>query len=205
METYKPLGDVYVAMEMAKTESVTKAKKIQPEFIQYWGLIWPLRVPWSGSFLTSAHHARDFPRHGVFAGIEEYVVEQYREKMVLEICEIGSLRFRISELLTDYHSEHENGINSTYIFPDEYQVSPWADGLTKTSLETLLREEKLGQIFSKYKSEVEEIIKCCSKQSVMLAHPSGTQDSAVVRDAFKTFITVSVRWFQMAIANVHFS
>jgi hypothetical protein len=200
METYKPGGKVYEAMMLARGSSVKKAKKTQPSVIDLEDLIWPLSVPWSGSFLTSANTARDFPRHGVFAGIEEHVVNRYREGMVHRIPEINNLRYQISLLLGDFLIKEDEGNHPVYTFPDKIPTLDEDDeGMEGvTELGPLLLQEQVSNSFTTYNREVEDIVKCCAKQSVMLAHPSGSKDSAVVREAFDAFIKVSVGLFQMA-------
>lgn len=158
----------------------------QESRINYEGVPWPLTVPWLGSFVWSANPARDFPRHGVFATIEEHVVSLYRETMITQNPEVGELREDIISIFNAYCRE-----GSSFTFADGI---PTPDTYTKAFVQTeqVLLEERLSASFAKYRSEVNEIIQFCAKKSVMLAHPLDNRDSAPVRDAFDGLIAVSL-------------
>lgn len=162
-----------------------KSKSRQPATIIADDLPWPLSVPWSGSFLTSSNPARDFPRHGVYAAIEAYVVPLYRVDMIERYPEVGDLRNDISEILGQYVEGDE-----PFAFADGIET-PETYGVQHTQLDAVLESDRLSDSFVRYHSEVKEIIRCCAKQTVMLAHPFGNQDSALVREAFEDFITVT--------------
>lgn len=151
-------------------------------------LLWPLTVPWPNSFVTSSNPARDFPRHGVFAAIEVDIVDRYRQKMIYASPEIGKLRRDILDILAHY-----NTLDDPYRFPDGL-ITPEKDGYGEKvdeNIDEFLRAQRLSASFKRYTSEVEEIMKFCGKQSVMLGHPSGSKDSIVVREIFDEFIEVS--------------
>ena len=64
----------------------------------------------------------------------------------------------------------------------------------KTTFEThnkVFLNKRLKASHSRYTSQVEEIIKFCAKQLVMLVHPRGEKDIAEVQEAFEDFIYVS--------------
>lgn len=166
--------------------TVSKSKESQPAVIDYDGLPWPLSAPWSGSFLTSANPSRDFPKHGVYAGIEAHIVSIYREDMISAHPEIGYLRDDLKEVLRDYLHDQEE-----YEFPDGIETPhPYRQKLL-TKLDEALLKDQHSAAFSRYQGEVEDIIKFCSKQSVMLVQPGANEDNSEVRGAFTHFINVS--------------
>ena len=147
-----PGGAIYQAMTLGRAGTkVSEAKVTQIPSINIDGLPWPLSVPWSGSFLTLANPARDFPVHGIFADIEMEIVRTYRRRMIESSADIFMLRGAIEQLKASH---------------------------------------------LKYVSQVEEIIKFCAKQSVLLAKPSGKNDSAQVHDRFDKFIRASFLLFK---------
>jgi len=169
--------------------SVADAKTLQPSRIDVEGLPWPLSVPWSGSFLTSSNPSRDLPAHGIFADIEAEIVPKYRETMIQSYPDIGDLRQNIASLLEFYQK-------AEFEFPDGIPDPEYDEEMmVYEKPEAILLNERLSASHMRYNSQIEEIIKCCAKQPVMLAHPSGDLDSAVVREAFEDFITVSVVMF----------
>ena len=184
-----PGGAVYQAMTLGRAGTkVAEAKVTQIPSIDIDGLPWPLSVPWSGSFLTSANPARDFPAHGIFADIEMEIVRTYRQRMIESSADIALLRGEIEALFREFYPNFQfaDGIATPLEFNDEeFQ-----------DLDTLLIEEKLKASHSKYVNQVEEIIKFCAKQSVLLAKPSGENDSARVRDRFDKFIRASFLLFK---------
>jgi hypothetical protein len=189
--TYHPSGSVYEAMMLCRQGS-SNLKRSQPNVNDAEGLPWPLQVPWSGSFITSQNPSRDLVAHGIFATMEVNLVKGYREKMILNHYEVGNLRHTIAQVLSFYLDA-----NDEYHFADGIEVPVSYSGDALETLAKVLLDEQLVVSYTKYNSEVEEIIKCCAKQSAMLAHPKGDLDSHVVRKAFSDFITVSgtpFRW-----------
>ena len=157
--------------------SVNKSMRVQKRPANEKGLLpWPLTVPWSGSFLTSKNPTRDFPEHGVYAGIEAHVVSMYRPAMVQGWTEIGMLRKSIADILGSYLADGKE-----YYYPDNIQTPQI---ITESS-------DPGSSSFLRYYSQVEEIIKFCAKQQVMLAHPGLNKDSASVRKSFEQFTMVS--------------
>ena len=187
---------IHQAMTICRSsgQSVKVSKTCQPALIDYEGLPWPLSVPWSGSFLTSSNPTRDFPRHGVYALIEKHIVSLYREEMIQSTPEIGVLRSDISCVLTKYLPD------GTYTFADNIQTPELYETRRFTELETVLHCDRLSKSFSNYNNQVEEIIKCVAKQTVLLANPFGDEDSYLVRGAFESFVDVSLsfRWKESA-------
>jgi hypothetical protein len=182
---FRPGGVVYEAMMLCRAETpANKAKECQPSCHD--DLPWPLSVPWSGSFLISSNPTRDLISHGIFADIEEDIVSGYRKGMIASIAEIGQLRDDICGILCFTFGEFQfaDGIET----PEYHHHPKSAAGIA----DRMLRKEQLSASYMTYTSQVEDIIKFCGKQSVMLAHPFGDKDSVVVREAFKGFITVSV-------------
>lgn len=180
-------GPIYNAMKMAREGwSASKAQTVQQGLIDVEDLPWPLTTPWSRSFLTSGNFARDFHRHAVYGLVEKFIVASYRQMMIKSSYEIGQLRKDILKLLERYMPDFK--------FPDGI-VTPSQKEYNEVdnpdNLEDLLQTTNLTASFSKYNKDVEDIIKFCSKKSVMLANPNGSRDSAVVRRAFRKFIKVS--------------
>jgi hypothetical protein len=164
--------------------SASKAKECQP-IVDHDDLPWPLSVPWSGSFLTSSNPSRDFPAHGIFGQIEELVVSEYRAELIEGFEKIGDLRNQIVAVLSCYLDP-----GSKFEFADGIKTPSYS--LEKPmDLDSMLLEGRLKTSYENYNSQMLEIMKFCGKQSVMLAHPFGDKDSAVVRKAFEDFITVS--------------
>jgi hypothetical protein len=184
-DDFKPNGKVYEAMLLERKGAHNPKKSQRPVFQSNGNLLWPLSVPWSGCFLISANPARDFPRHGIVAAIEVDIVEQYRQKMINASPEIGMLRNDISQVLGTPSDPYRfaDGLHT----PSKKEYSEMGE----EDIEALVRRERLSASYARYGNEVQEIIKFCAKQSVMLAHPSGNEDSALVRDAFADFIDVS--------------
>ena len=164
---FLPNGTVYEAMKCSRNSDHTD-------------LPWPLRVRWSGSFQTSSNHKRDYPPHAIFADIEVEIVSKYRKKMIESFPDIGALRDKISKLLQD-----------DYSFPDGIKTPTYGKE-TGSMLESVLLVEQLSASHAEYARQIQAMIKFCGKKSVMLAHPSGDKDSAVVREGFKDFIDVSL-------------
>ena len=174
------------AMSMCRSgQPVRKSKMSQPGLIDYEGLPWPLSVPWSGSFVTSANPSRDFPRHAMYGLIEEYIVPLYRVDMIQNTPEIGVLRDDISDILRQYLSDED------YTFPDKIQTPERYEVRRFSQFQTVLHSDRLTESFSKYNNQVEDIIKSVAKHPVLLANPFGDKDSVVVREAFEGFIQVS--------------
>jgi hypothetical protein len=181
MAQFLPNGVVFNAMVLCRSgTSANKAKECQPSFDSVDNLPWPLSVPWSGSFLISSNPSRDLIAHGIFGDIEDYIVSKYRENMIRRAPAIGQLRDDICVIFRSVFGEFEfaDGIET----PEYHNMG---------NQEAMLIKEKLSASYSKYSSQVEDIIKYCGKQSVILAHPFGDKDSVVVREAFEGFITVS--------------
>lgn len=188
---FKPNGKVYNAMVLVKGSPANKNPKEsqRPVFRSNEDLLWPLSAPWQGSYIISSNPARDFPRHGIYAAMEVEVVDMYRQRMINSSSEISMLRRDISELLGSFYPpsadpfQYPDGLNA----PSEEEFSQVADD----DIDALERSERSSASYERYAAQVQEIIKFCGKQPVMLAHPSGSRDSAVVRDAFDDFIKVS--------------
>ena len=184
---FQPGGTVYEAMMLCRQgTSVAQAKECQPSPIDAEDLPWPLFAPWSGSFLTSANPSRDLVAHGIFADIEEKIVDSYRERMFMENPDICQLRIELRELLQTYMPE-----KVVFGFPDGIDPPALDPETTFETRDKVLLNERLKASHSRYASQVEEIIKFCAKQPVMLVHPEGEKDSAEVREAFDDFIYVS--------------
>ena len=165
--------------------SVKEAKVLQPSRIDHEDLPWPLTVPWSGSFLVSSNANRDFISQGIFGVIEEELVRSYRADMLKQYPEIAELRQEISQIFSDHLPAA-----TAFIFPDGIE-DVLNDKVKYQEASSVLLQERLLASHSLYKSQLEEIIKFCGKQNVMLANPAGNQDSPEVRLAFKQFIEVS--------------
>lgn len=169
--------------------TVKKAKKQQNPSLDVEGLPWPLSVPWSGSFLLSSKPCRDYIAHGVFSDMEVMIVSMYRWKMIESSADISELRDEMVGLLQKFYPDFRfaDGIETWDGFKDEeFQ-----------DLNTLLYDERLSASYLMYNSQVQEIIKFCAKQPVMLADPSGEKDSARVRAAFREFISVSFLYLRV--------
>jgi hypothetical protein len=162
-------------MKARKDTPFEAAKKSQPSRIDIEGLPWPLTVPWSKSFLTSKHAGRDYIPHMIYADIEATIVPLYRPKMINS--QVEELRSEIAEVLGVHLPNRFD-----FEYPDDIVYDYDEDENWVENPESILLQERLSASHSKYNSQVEEIIKCCAKKSVMLAHPSGTYESAVVRE-----------------------
>jgi len=158
-------GPLHKAMKLGKGGwSSIKSEGLQPGRINIEGLLWPLTVPWSNSFLTMSNIVRDFPRHAVSALVEKNVVELYHPEMIAELPAVGTLRREMTEILTRY-------------LPDKDEFA-FADGIQQTTykekkdikLESLLKNERQMTMFGGYNSELADIIKYCSKKKIIL-HP----------------------------------
>jgi len=177
-------GTVYEAMVLARAGTkVGQAKKWQPSRIDVEGLPWPLTVPWMGSFLTSSNPSRDLVKHGIFADMEVELVSKYRLKLVESCHTIGLLRGEIADFFTSFMDEE-------FVYPDDLDSPVYYKSQMK-EVDTVVHNERLLASHLNYNKQVEEIIKFCGKQSVLLAHPSSDKDSVVVREAFEVFIDVS--------------
>lgn len=166
-------------------QSAKQLRVVQPARIDHENLPWPLSVPWSGSFVSSQNPTRDFWRHAVYAAIEAFVVPLYRDGMIKKYPEVGELRNDISSVLENYNTGEIE-----YAFPDGIKT-PTNYSASFAPLQEVIRSEKISTSFAMYTNEVNEIVKMCAKQSVMLAHPSHNLDSHRVREAFDGFISVS--------------
>lgn len=95
-------------MKLAKSEwSAVKSKHLQPSIIDIEDendkdIPWPLTMPWPGSFLASSNLLRNYPRHAIFALVEQQVISLYRQKMIEESPAIGELRNGIMNILSRY-------------------------------------------------------------------------------------------------------
>ena len=186
MARFGPGGTIYEAMKLArKGQSVLLAQRSQPSVIDVEGLPWPLSVPWVGSFLTSSNPSRDLLRHGIFAEMEVELVAKYRELLIGDHEAIGNLRSEISLILEGYL-----GNDIEFQFPDGIEIPSYGNK-TQEKLASILLSERLSTSHERYNNQVEDIIKFCARQPVMLAHPHGDEDSIVVREAFVDFINVS--------------
>jgi len=187
---FNPGGKVYEAMLMCRTKRGADPRLSQPSRIDIEGLPWPLSVPWPGSFLTSGNAARDFNAHAVFADMEKETVKGYREQMISSHIDIGDLRNEIVNLLGKYYAKEDPQAVGWY-FADSISLPAYNSDTSFEDREDTLLNDALNQSYSEYNSQVQEIIKFCARQPVMLAHPSGDKDNAFVRKAFQDFITVS--------------
>ena len=86
--------------------------------------------------------------------------------------------------------ENYNNGEVEYEFTDGIKT-PTNYSASFAPLQEVICSEKISTSFAMYTNEVNEIVKMCAKQSIMLAHPSHNLDSHRVREAFDGFISVS--------------